>query len=223
MFPFTLREFLDMIASYNNAFWPMPLVAYALGIIAVILTWLKSDYASKAATGILVLFWLWTGIVFNGLWFSELWSRVMLFTVLFVIQAILLAWTGILKPDLSFRARADRYGLVGGLVILYGMAGYPAIESLLGRGYPQALLLGMVPCPTIVFTLGMLLWSDRPTPRLVLVIPVFYAVVGGALVASQGIVEDLGMVVFGLLAVSMILYRNRTIDRGMLYRPPANA
>ena len=223
MFPFTLQEFFNMIASYNTAYWPLPLVTYALGILAAILAWLKSDYASKTAASILALFWLWTGIVFYGFWMSQLSRSSFVFSVLFVIQAVLLVWAGVMQRNLSFNARADIYGLIGGLAILYGMAGYPVIEFFLNRGYPQTLILGMAPCPTTVFTLGMLMWSDSPTPRRVLVIPVSYAIVGGAMVAAQGIVEDLGMLTVGLLAVIMILNRNRTIEQEMHYEPSANA
>lgn len=209
MVTFTLQEFLDMIAGYNMAVWPLPLVTYALGIAALLFARSNRAYASKVVAAVLAFFWLWVGIVFNGIVFSELSNTAVVFAVVFVVQGLLLAATGIYRRDLSFSVRADRFGLAGGLAILYSMVGYPAIGFLLGRGYPQALLLGLVPCPTIAFTLGMLLWSDRPLPKVVLVIPVLYALSGGALAVSQGIVEDVGMIVMALIAASMILYRDR--------------
>jgi hypothetical protein len=209
---FTLQEFLDMIAHYNTTFWPMAIVTYALGLVAVISAFSNRSYASRLIAGVLAFFWLWVGIVFNGLVFSELSNSSIAFAVLFVIQGLLLALAGIYRRDLSFSVKADVYGLVGSLAILYGMVGYPALELLLGRGYPQALLLGLVPCPTISFTLGMLLWSDRPLPKGLLVIPVLYALSGGALAVSQGIVEDMGMIALALIAASMILYRERATE-----------
>lgn len=214
MSPFTLEEFLDMIASYNFTYWPMPLLVYALGGVAVILPVARAAYASSAVSAVLAFFWLWVGIVFNGLVFSELSPTATIFAILFVIQGILLTVMGVFRRELSFSVQADAYGLVGALTILYGMAGYPAIEYLLGRGYPQSLLLGLVPCPTIVFTLGMLLWSDTPLPKSVLVIPVLYAIAGGAIAASQGIVEDIGLIAAALTVTTMILHRDRSERRG---------
>ncbi|MGC9334984.1 MAG: DUF6064 family protein [Anaerolineae bacterium] len=219
MVTFTLQEFLDMIASYNDTYWPLPVVGYALGILAVILAMAKTAGASRVASAVLVIFWLWVGIVFNGLVFTELSSTSIVFAVLFVIQGILLAATGVLRTALSYRPKADVYGIVGGLALLYGLAGYPAIEHLLGRGYPQTLVLGLVPCPTVVFTLGLFLWSARPLPKALLAIPVLYALAGGLLAASQGIVEDIGMISFGLVAAVMILVRDRTGQEPALKRP----
>lgn len=209
MFPFTLQEFLDLIGSYNTAYWPLPLITYGLSIIAVILAWLKSGSASKAVTVILSLFWLWIGIVFYGFWLSKLSTLALIFTVPLVIQAVLFAWKGVFRSDFTFKPRADIYGLVGGLAILYSLAGYPLIETLLGRGYPQTLLIGMTPCPTAVFTLGMLLWSAHPTPWLVAAFPVFYAIVNGIIVPTVGIVEDLGMLAVGLITFGLLLFRNK--------------
>jgi hypothetical protein len=209
MVTFTLQQFLDMIASYNNTYWPLPVVGYALGILAAILALAKTAWASRVASGVLVVFWLWVGIVFNGLVFSKLSDTSIVFAVLFVIQGMLLAVTGVFRTALSYRPKADVYGIIGGLAILYALAGYPLVEHLLGRGYPQALVLGLVPCPTITFTLGLFLWSTSPLPKAVLAIPVFYALAGGLLAASQGIVEDIGMISFGLVAAVMILVRDR--------------
>jgi len=213
MVTFTLQEFLEMIANYNIAYWPMPLVTYSLGVIVAISAMAKTGYASRVASGVLVFYWLWVGIVFNGLVFSELSNTSMVFAVLFVIEGILLAVAGVLKTDLWYHAKADRYGLVGSIAILYGMVGYPVIEHLLGRGYPRSLLLGLVPCPTIAFTLGLLLWSARPLPKAVLVIPVFYALGGGMLAASQGILEDVGLVLVALATAGMILLSDRGARR----------
>lgn len=213
MFSFTLQEFLAMIASYNVASWPLQVVAYALRIAALVLAMSSGTHASRIASGILAVFWLWVGIVFNGRWFPVLDARATIFAVLFVIQAILLGMTGVVGKGLVFAVRRDAYGVAGGLAILYAMVGYPVIEHLLGRGYPESLLLGMVPCPTTTFTLGMLLWSQRPVPKAVLVIPAFYAVAAGAIVASQGIVEDVGMATVGVAATALLLYRDRYRER----------
>lgn len=210
---FTMHEFLTMIAEYNVRLWPVALIAYAVGIAAVVLVLRKAPFASTFAAGVLALFWLWTGVVFNALVFTALWPAAIVVGVLFVIQAVLLTVSGVMRAQLRFRVTADVFGVAGGLAILYALVGYPAVAALMGRGYPELLLLGMVGCPTVTFTLGWLLWSVRPLPKTVLVIPVFYALMMGGTAASLGIVEDVGLVVAAVVAAGMLLLRDRRVRR----------
>ena len=92
------------------------------------------------------------------------------------------------------------------------MVGYPAIEYILGRGYPRLLLTGLAPCPTAIFTLGMLLWSAGTLPKSVLVIPCLYAL-SGIVPISFGIVEDIGLVIAGLVTAFMILRSDRSMKK----------
>jgi hypothetical protein len=208
---FTMQEFLATIADNNTRFWPVALVAYTLGIVAVAMVLRKVKFASTFAAGVLALFWLWTGVVFNGLMFSGLWQGAVGVAVLFVIQAILLAATGVWRSQLRFSFTADAAGVAGGLAMLYALVGYPAVAALLGRGYPESLLVGLASCPTVVFTLGWLLWSRRPLPKAVLAIPVLYALTMGGMAASLGIVEDLGLVVVAVVAAALLLLRDRSV------------
>jgi hypothetical protein len=208
---FTMQEFLTMIANSNARFWPVALAAYALGIGAVVMLLRKVRYASAVAVGALASFWLWTGVVFNGLLFSGLWRGAAVVAVLFVIQAALLAWTGLVKGELRFDVRADVEGIVGGLAMLYAAVGYPLVAVLTGRDLSQALLVGLAPCPTVVLTLGWLLWSRRPLPKILLVIPVLIALGMGAMAASQGMVEDFGLVVLAVVASGLLLVRDRVV------------
>jgi hypothetical protein len=61
------------------------------------------------------------------------------------------------------------------------------------------------------FRLGWLLWSCRPLPKPVLVIPVLYALATGGTAASPGIVEDIGLVVTAVVAAGLLLVRDRSV------------
>lgn len=206
--PFTLQDFLEMLVGYNTTFWPLQVVAYVLGLCALVLAMRKTSHSGRAISAILAFFWLWTGIVFNWQYFAKLYPLALSFALLFVIEGLILLVSGVLRQVLSFSLKADRYGLAGGLFVLYAMLAYPAIEYLLGRGYPQSLPFGLVPCPTTIFTLGMLLWSDQRLPRYVWVIPFVYSLTG-VVPISFGLVEDIGLVAAGLVSAVMILYRDR--------------
>lgn len=203
---FTLKDFLEMIATYNKTFWPMQIIVYALGLIALLLAIINTDYSSKFISAILVFFWMWVGMVFEILFFSKLFPLSISTAILIIIEGLLLAWFGIFKKDLTFKFKLDVYGVVGSLIIFYGMIVYPAIEYLLRRGYPQLLLVGLTPCPTVIFTLGMLLWSEK-LPKYIVVIPFIYSL-SGVIPISIGIAEDIGLVVTGFIVFILIQYRD---------------
>lgn len=205
---FTLEDFLEMAAIYNTAFWPMPILTYALAVLALFFSFKKKTYSGWIVSGVLAFYWLWTGIVFNLLYFSKIFPVAIVFSFLFVIQGILFLMTGVFRDKLSFRIKPDIYGIIGGIFIAYALFGYPSLEYFLGRGYPQLLSFGIVPCPTATFTLGLLLWSEKKLPGFVFIIPVLYAV-SGIVPIYLGIFEDIGLVIAGILTAIFIFYRNR--------------
>ena len=204
----TLDELLQVFASYNGDIWPLQLVAYALGVVALIAGVRSTRYSSRVVSGVLAFFWLWTGLVFSTVYFPRATPLAWLYVLMFVPQGVIFVLSGIFRRDLSFAFKPGLYGAVGWLFVLYAMVGYPAIEYLLGRGFPHLLSFGLTPCPTTVFTVGMLLWTDRRVPKYVLVIPLLTAL-SGVLPVYLGIVEDLGLLFSGLAATAMILYRDR--------------
>jgi len=208
--PFTFDEFLEMLERFNTEWWPVHLIMYTLAVAAIYFAVRKTRYSGKVVTGILVFFWIWVGAVFNLLYFSILYPMAYLFVVLFILEGIILAVAGLFWQRLTFRVRADLFGLVGAILIIYALIGYPLIANFTGRGYPHLLLTGMMPCPTAIFTLGLLLWSEKPIPKIVPVIPVIYALTGFVPV-KLGVVEDIGLIAAGILTAILLIYRDRKV------------
>jgi hypothetical protein len=78
------------------------------------------------------------------------------------------------------------------------------LESLWNRGFPYSLSFGLVPCPTTLFTLAILLLADRKLPWYVTAVPILYSF-GGVVPIASGIHEDIGLVAGGVLALSFLL------------------
>jgi hypothetical protein len=206
--PFTFEEFLEMLERFNTDWWPVHLIMYALAAAAIYLAIKKTRHSGQVVTGILVFFWIWVGTVFNLLYFSRLYPMAYLFVVLFIVEGIILTVAGLFWHRLTFRVRADLLGFVGGILIIYALIGYPLITNFTGRGYPHLMLTGMMPCPTAIFTLGLLLWTEKPMPKIVPVIPVIYALTGFVPV-KLGVVEDIGLVVAGIVTGLLLVYGDR--------------
>lgn len=207
--PFTIERFLDVFETYNLAIRPMQVVAYALGIAAIFFVVKKTSYSDRLISGTLSFFWLWMGVVYHLIFFSEINNAAYIFGAFFIIQGILFFVAGILKPRLSFRFKPDIFSITGSMFILYAMIIYPIIGTLLGHGYPRSPSFGVAPCPATIFTFGLLLLTDRTVPKYVLWIPLLWSIIGFFAAIKLGIREDIGLLVAGLISVGMILFRDR--------------
>lgn len=211
MLPFTVDQFLGVFEQYNQAIWPMHVVAYLLGVAAITLTVAKVRYSNQIISVILACFWAWIGIVYHLMYFSTINGAAIGFGILFIIQAILWIVFGIIRPKLSFQWEINPYTIVGALMIVYAMLVYPLIGSLLGHGYPRSPSFGVAPCPAVIFTFGLLLLTNAKVPKSVLVIPFMWSLLGFSAALSLGIREDFGLIVAGVLSVALLLWRDRPI------------
>ena len=205
MLPFTLEDLLRVFETYNQAIWPMQVVAYVIGVVAVLLAARKTVLSSRIIAGILSFLWLFSaGFFIFAL--VPIYTPAYVFGAAFIVQAaIFLACS--LKPRLSFAIGRDVYTVVGFVFIAFAMIGYPVLGYFIGHRYPQSPPFGLTPCPLSVFTFGLLLLSDRRVPKWILAIPFLYAL-GGILPASIGVTEDIAMIVAGVVGTAMILYRD---------------
>ncbi|MDX1617318.1 MAG: DUF6064 family protein [Balneolaceae bacterium] len=209
--PFTADQFLNLFREYNTAIWPAQIAAYLLGFAAVFLTHRKEIRLKKSILAILGIFWIWMGGLYHLMFFSTINGAAYLFGAFFILQGVLFLFAGAgrRQPEFEFMFRNDAYGWTGSLFILYAVLIYPVIGSLLGHSYPQAPLFGVAPCPTTIFTFGILLWTRGRVPGWLLVIPTLWSIVGFLAALRLGIREDIGLLVAGLVGAAMLLYRNR--------------
>lgn len=201
---FNLERFLILLQNYNLAFWPLQTAAYVLGAVALVLATRKTKQPGFLIMAILACFWLWTGGVFNLLFFRPFYPRAVVFAVLFIVQGVVFALAAAGKPKIEFSFKPGVQSAVALLMASYALVGYPLLETIWGRGYPRTLPFGLVPCPTTLFTLAILLLADRKVPWLIWAIPVFYSF-GGVVPIASGIHEDIGLVAGGVMALFFLL------------------
>jgi len=205
MLPFTIEDLLAVFETYNQAIWPMQIIAYVLGVVMVLLVVRKTDYSGTIIAGILSFLWLFSaGFFIFAL--VPIYKPAYAFGALFIVQAVIFLACSI-TARLSFAVGRDAYTAAGLLFIAFAMIGYPALGHFIGHRFPQSPPFGLTPCPLSVFTFGMLLLADSRVPRWVIAIPFLYAL-GGIMPVSIGVTEDLAMLVAGLAGSAMILYRD---------------
>jgi hypothetical protein len=210
-------EFFTALAAYNEAVWPVTIVAFLLGVVAVGLAARRGWSSGRLVAGILGVLWGWAGVVFF-IWFLgptivELFGVTLpgvwyLSGVLFVLQGVLFLVVGVRRSALTFRPVWDGYGVAGAVLVGYAVVLYPLVGVVTGFGFPRYPVFG-APCPVTIFTWGLFLWADPPVPVAVAVVPLVWAVLGVMPVLVLGVWADVGLLLAGLVGFPLIVRRNR--------------
>lgn len=210
--PFTIEQFLEIFKNYNHAVFPMQVVFYLISAIAIYLAIKPTPSSDKIISVILAFFWLWMGIVYHIIFFTAINKAAYLFGGLFIIQGILFLILGVFQDKFSFSFKKDKYGIAGISLILFVLIIYPAIGYFFGHIYPSSPTFGL-PCPTTIFTFGLLLMNVKKCPLIILIIPFVWSVIGFMAVLQFGILEDTGLLVASLITVSLLIYRNKLLSK----------
>lgn len=207
MIPFTSDEFMQVFERYNNAIWPGHALIYLAGLTAIGLAFKHGEVSSKLISLILAALWLWMGVVYHFIFFSTINKAARLFGALFIVQSLIFIFAGV-RSKLSFRFRLNGQGILGAVLITYALVLYPIIGMFYGHIYPAVPTFG-VPCPTTIFTFGLLLGAAIDVTFYVLIIPVLWSVIGLWAAMSLGMYEDLGLAVSGLSTVWIMMQHGK--------------
>ncbi|CAG0944856.1 hypothetical protein ANRL1_01983 [Anaerolineae bacterium] len=175
----------------------------------------RTRHSDRLIAAILAFFWLWIGLRF-WLPFSVSTPTFYAIAALFIIQGSLFLVEAV-KPSMAYRIGTDVYSLTGVVLILYAMVGFPIGAYLVGHIYPQMGMVGMFPCPTVLFTCGLLLCANSKVQKYMLIIPLLWGF-AGVYWTTVGLVEGAGVVVGAVVATAMIVYRDRKALAEHAYR-----
>lgn len=208
-FPFTADTYLSLFEVYNSTIWPAQVVAYGLGILAVLLALRPSPAGGRIAFAVLCIFWLWNAIAYHLMHFFQINFAALGFAALFALQGALFAAIAI-RGRRSVRFRPGVLGWTGLLFCLFALLAYPLLGWLAGRGGPLAAAFGVAPAPTVIFTFGMLLLLEGRAPLTLAVIPLLWALAAGsAAVLRLGIAEDLSVLLAGVVGFALLVWKRR--------------
>ena len=205
--------FFEAFGNYNQTFWPMQVITYVLGIIAVFWAIKRIKYSDNIILLILSYFWLWGGFVFCIIFFAPDYKVFYILGGLCIIQGILFLFYGLRSGKLLplFTFRTDMYGIIGAIYILYALILYPFIGYLTGYLYPNHPIFGIAPCPVCIFTFGLFLWVRKRLPIGILVIPLIMSI-AGIFPIVLGLYADIGLVIGGLGGFLLVLQKNRRLQ-----------
>lgn len=147
--------------------------------------------------------WLWTGIAYHGMYFSEINKAAFVFAALFVVQGLLLSRAAVTKAfRFGFSGSASAW--LGWGLIVYALVAYPLLGLWAGLRYPQMPMFGITPCPVTIFTFGVFLLAASPVSRWLLVIPVIWSLIGGSAAVLLQVPQDWLLLFSGLSVIPLL-------------------
>lgn len=192
--PFTQSEFLDLFGAYNAALWPAIAVLWLLTAGATIL-WASGRMNSRWLSALAVLHWAWSGVAYHAVFFTRINPAAGVFAAGFMVQTFAFLWFGLAKRRLIFDwGKTPRHVLAA--LFLVGSLVYPVLVLFSGHEFPRAPIFA-VPCPTTLFTAGLLLAAVPPVPRPIFIVPIAWSVIGGSAALIFGMTPDLMLFVAG--------------------------
>lgn len=209
--PFTVEQFLEIFKNYNQSVYPMQIVLYLLATVAIFLSIRKKRHSSRIINAILAFLWLWMGVVYHLVYFSQINKAAYLFGSIFILQGLLFLYLGVFNDKLSYKIKAGAFGFTGALLVIFALIIYPILGYSFGHIYPASPTFGL-PCPTTIFTFGILLWHDKRLPFTILIIPLLWSIIGFFAALKLGIREDTGLLIAGILGFTMIALGNRKLN-----------
>lgn len=211
--PFTSEQFFQIFEKYNQAVFPMQVVLILLAIAAILLAIRPREYSDMVVSGLLGFLWIWTGLIYHLIFFTQINPAAYVFALLFILQSVLFFYEGIAKDRLEFRFEANSNGIAGAILVAYALLIYPIIGYLSGRIYLASPTFG-APCPMTIFTIAMLLWTEEKASAHLLIIPLVWTLIGSFALSEFNVWEDLGLLVAGFLAMILLFRR-----KGFHHRP----
>jgi hypothetical protein len=176
---FSPRTYWRLVAAYNRELWPLPVATIAVGLALVWLAARRGRMGARIVLAALALAWLWVGWAFHWQRYATINWGARHAAVAFAVEAtlllaVMLARAASPRPARDWTRRAGLALALGGLLL------YPMLSPAMGRPWLQAEVFGVMPEPTALVTLGLLLIvQPRFWPSLA-VLPACSLAVGAA-------------------------------------------
>jgi len=206
--PFTQSEFFEVFEKYNATAFPVQLIFLVLGIFALIQIHSGSLVKNRFIAALLGLLWIWNGLVYHILFFTSINKAAYLFGIFFLMQGIFFLIEASFRKKIFFEFIGRPQGYIGYIMALIGLFIYPLISLAITKSFNDTISLGL-PCPTTIFTFGMLMLTTS-LPRYLLIIPTLWAIIGFMAALNFGVYQDILLLLSALFA-DIFLLRNRRL------------
>lgn len=202
--PFTVDQFFGVLRSYNTAVWPAQVILTLLGVLAIGFIVARRSWSSAAVSAVLALLWLWLGVAYHLAFFTAVNPLAYGFAALSIAGGLLFAWQGVVHRRVEFALSKSPRAAVGIVLLGFALVAYPIWATCAGHPYPELPTFGL-PCPTTIFTIGLLALASGAGLRSILVVPILWSLVGSQAAFLLDVRPDLGLLVAGIVAIVLFV------------------
>jgi len=190
--PFSADQFFDVFRQYNQAIWPVQIMLTALAILCVILVIQPRSWSGVFISAVMAFLWAWLAFAYHVLFFAYINPLAYGFAAFSAVGAGVFLWFGVVQRTMRFSLQRSGRTVVGMALVVYALGVYPILSIVTGHRYPGMPTFGL-PCPTTIFTIGMLTLVNPPLSRWVLIVPVLWCAVGVQAAFLLGVPQDLAL------------------------------
>ena len=198
--PFTVDQFFGVFGDYNDALWPFQVVLVGLAVVAVVLVLVPRRWSGVGVSAILAFLWAWLALAYHLAFFTRINPLAYVFSGVSLVGALIFLWQGVVRGRLQFIWRGGLRATVGVTLVVFALVAYPVWSWYAGHCYPAMPTFGL-PCPTTIFTIGLLSFLVAPYSRSPFVVPVLWCFVGAQAAFLLGVPQDLGLTVAGVVGL----------------------
>lgn len=202
--PFSVDQFFEVIRNYNEAVWPGQILLTLLAVGAVALVCWGRAWSARVIWAALAFMWAWTGVVYHLGFFASINPAAYVFGALFLLGSAVFLCLAIRRSSLTFTVGRYPATAVGLVLIVYALVVYPIWSSLEGHAYPNLPTFGL-PCPTTIFTIGLLAMVRGGRVWPLFIAPVIWSMIGLQAAFLFAVDPDLGLGIAGLAGIGLAL------------------
>jgi hypothetical protein len=206
--PFTREQFFDLLEAYNQELWPAAVALWIVSAVVSVLLLSSRRPPDRWISTLLVVHWAWSALAYHVAFFTRINPAASVFAGFFFLQAALFFWAGVVQGRLSFAPWRSRWAVVAWLFVAYSLA-YPVINAVDHLSVSRIPTFGL-PCPTTIFTVGLLMLATPKSWRLS-TIPMVWSLIGGSAAVLLDVRADYALPIAGIaLAVFMFVRHDDT-------------
>ncbi len=203
--PFSEQQFFDVFGRYNTRVWPVVMLLW-LATVWFVLQLVRGRSTSVGLGLLLAFHWAWSGVVYHASFFAAVNPAAWLFAGLFTIESAIFLWVALTRRIEFVWSHTARHKFAA-VFIVYSLV-YPLLVLASGHEYPRAPLFA-VPCPTTLFTCGVLLTAVPRVPVVASIVPVAWTAIAGSAAILLDITPDALLFIAGAAVVITAIAQRR--------------
>ena len=172
---FTATAYYRQFELYNQAIWPLHIVAIVFALLIFYALWAKKVWSGRLIALILVICWVWVAVAFLYQRFYQIHVVADWYALGFVLQAGLITWHGVIRNQFTHFVRNQLGIIICSGLLFVAIIFYPFKTYISGRSWIQFEMFALAPDPTVLATLAILFFCNASV--VLYVIPIIWILI----------------------------------------------